>query len=129
MILEDYLPEDVVKIGSKFFINSLNSKQDNFNYIYSGIFLGEIDSKTNRFRPSLKFLDMIKDNFGEIVLNKRNSWLFSCNRLITDVIKDTGGRFVIVRTAHNEILGLALRQEKKFIPIYDLGYLLRKEMT
>ena len=122
------MPKDNLKIKNKYFEFPNSFKQLNLDLTYAGIFLGE--DFQDKFKPSLYFLESVKDKFGEIILNKKNSWLFTCNRIITDVVKDSKtGYLVIVKNAYNEVLGIAKRSHNKFIPIYDVGFMLRKEIN
>lgn len=119
--LKKYLPEGFVKSGNRYFLNG-NSK-----LVYSGLFLGE--DKNGVFFPSLSFVEMISDEFNEVVLNQKNAWLFTCGKKIVDVVKDADDGIVIVKNGYNEILGIAEKDGKFVNPIWDVGYLLRREIS
>jgi hypothetical protein len=118
MSLKSLLPSEAKKIGNRYFLNA------DGDAVYSGIYLGE--DQGNVFVPSLAFLKMSK--LPSIVVNNANAWQFSCGKHLTDVISDEGGDLVLVKTTYNEIIGLAERQSKKFRNLWDVGYLLRREM-
>lgn len=124
-MIKEFLPKDAKKVGDSYFLNFLGES----DCIYSGTYLGrDFDSE---FIPSLALIEMASDKFGEIVLNKKNSWLFTCNRIITDCVldKEPMKRIVVVRNGYNEILGIAKRVDTKFMPVWDVGHLLRRELN
>lgn len=122
MNFKQFLPKAAVLVDGYYYLNFVGDS----NCVYSGTCLGEFED--GELIPTLSFIELIASKFGEIVLNKKNSWLFSCNRIVTDPVKDSDSKIVVVRNGYNEILGVAKKVDTKFIPVWDIGHLLRREL-
>lgn len=130
MMMKNLLPENTLKIRENYFLGS----EYITDAIYQGIYLGR-DGEKN-FVPSLMFLKIIEKDLNEITLNKKNSWKFTCNKIIDHYVHidakkckhEKMARFFLVKTGHNELIGIALKKNNAFIPLWDIGHLLRREL-
>lgn len=112
--------------------------------VYAGLFVGEIDSKTHKFIPSLMFMDFLSTQSDcKINVRKKSEFLFTCGR---DLFKESVAKFdielernqlVLILDHLNRFLGMGkvknnfdnISNKDVFIEsLYDVGDFLRREV-
>jgi len=124
--LRDYVPQEARKKGNTFFVNG------NPDAEYSGKILG-YDLKDG-FTPSTLFLETLKGRIGEVFINEKAAWLFSCKRdilkkSINKIINEPNTDLFLVLNEERDILGVVKQEGDIFKNIFDVGAYLRREIN
>lgn len=119
--------------ANKFFIvNEEMNKELQKDCQFAGIYAGIL--KGNEFVPSAMLLE--KSQAPRVSLDTKGAWLFLCGRdvftsaILEAPVKQIG--YVLVCDKHNIILGYGRWKHERDVSIrtiFDLGYLLRRELT
>jgi ribosome biogenesis protein Nip4 len=134
-------PESVIKKEQRYYlINPRVRKLLRNDFLYAGLYLGEVKSGT--LYPSFNLLNMLVDSASnKVVLDRKSAWLFICGR---DVFKKgisryfgarQKGQYVLVLNEFGECLGfgkiienLDILDNKLVIEnLFDVGDFLRRE--
>jgi len=121
MNLKNLLPNKYCKVKNRYFLEDING------FDFGGTFLGQ--EINNVFYPSLSLLELNVNNLKSIVVSDKTAWNFTLGKNISKVSIDCIGDFVLVKTARNEIIGVAKRTTEGFENVWDIGYILRREMN
>jgi ribosome biogenesis protein Nip4 len=119
------------KLGTRYF---LLSKKLPIGSIYSEVYFGE--QTADGFVPSLFFLERLATHLGKVVLDSSTAQLFICGR---DVLSESYVNqlplesFGLLYNQQGMLLGLGYKTKRGssviIENIYDIGYMLRREMT
>jgi hypothetical protein len=87
--------------------------------IYGGEFWGTIDSKKNRFLPSLFFIQTYLKNMRTLIITGKQEWLFTCGR---DVFLDKPSNgYYVIKDNNQNILGYGYAKSTLLQNILDIG--------
>lgn len=119
-------------------INKISFKH---NYIYHNNFLLgyknlKIKDKIIKFLPTINFINLIykktkhKKQKNIIILNKDQEKEFLYGKDIPNIILRTyQNKFYFILNRYYEIIGVGKLEEKKLINIYNIGVMIKREIT